>query len=176
MWHKFKLSVTKWFISLLKSQDGLFATLLHSHQRPFFVLFAPRHSQVLDAANIAAPCPRTHFPSLPLLCASRRCFIFPQECCNSLPILPNPSASALPHHHCHSPRTPHRTAETPRWAASALFSRQHWVWWRDCWWSPFWCLHWDSGSQEKHLIVVFYQSRNFTCLPEETAVRQNHKK
>lgn len=121
MWHQFKLAATKWFIRHVKSDDGLFATtsrisclLHHTTGRSLM-------RRTLQLRVPALPSP------LCLFYVSLGCFIFPQECCNSLPILPNPSASALPHHQCHSPWTPHHPAEAPRWAASALFSRQHWV-------------------------------------------------
>lgn len=144
------------------------------NQQPHFMPSAPRHRQVLDSSNAAAPCPRTSFPSLPLLCVSRRCFISPQECCNSLPILPNPSASALPHHHRHSPVNATPSRSRPLGGLRLLCSQGNAeFWWRDCWWTPLWCLLWGSSSQEMQLIGVFYQPQDdFTCLPKVMVVKQ----
>lgn len=64
-------------------------THTHAHHLPSLMEWR------IKSLTLAALYPSTHSPHS-LSYASRRCFTSPQEWCNSLPILPNPSVSVLP--------------------------------------------------------------------------------
>lgn len=172
MWHQFKLAATKWFIRHVKSYDGLFATtsrisclLHHTTGRSLM-------RRTLRLRVPALPSPLCLFyVSLGTALFSPRSAATP---CQFFPIhqrVHSPTISATPHER-------HTIPPRPLGGLRLLCSQGNTeFWWRDCWWTPFWCLFWDSSSQEMQLIAVFYQSQDdFTCLPKETVVKQNQQK